>query len=289
MSETTNGKQASINVQQTHLSKQEVLAGYDAVSSLYPHIPPLLLWRAWEYAAYRRYSLAEPVIDVGCGDGRYFRLVWPDTQQVIGVDMDPNIANAARKSGVYTEVHVAPAHNLPTPDQHFGSAFANCALEHMDNLDSVLASIFRTVKPGGTFIMSVVTDKFLAWTSLPLLLERLGLPEPAAELQQSHTDYHHLVNPFAPEVWAEYLTRAGFEVLEHIPIVPEQTSRLFLFLDQLWHVRQARGELGGSLQTYTQNLPRFPQALRQILSGFMEMEQDWSLGSGAIFYARRNS
>ena len=137
--------------------------------------------------------------------------------------------------------------------------------------------------------MSVVTDKFLAWASLPLLLEQLGLPGPAAELQQSHTDYHHLVNPFAPEVWAKHLVHAGFDVVEHIPIVPEQTSRLFLFLDQLWHIRRAKSELGSSLQAYAQQLPRFPQALRQIVSGFMEMEQDWSIGSGAIFYARRNS
>ena len=46
------------------LSPDEVVAGYDAVSVLYPYVPPLSIWRAWEYAAYRRYALPEPVIEL---------------------------------------------------------------------------------------------------------------------------------------------------------------------------------------------------------------------------------
>jgi SAM-dependent methyltransferase len=278
-----------MQIQRRPLSREEVLDGYDAVSSLYPHIPPMLLWRSWEYAAYRRYTLAEPVLDVGCGDGRYFRLVWPQMRHVVGVDMDAGVANAARRSGVYEEVHVAPAHQLPTPAEYFGSAFANCALEHMDHLDAVLGAIYHSLRPGGTFVLSVVTDKFLEWTSLPLLFGRLGLPEQATAFQRSHADYHHLVNPLAPEDWAEHLAGAGFEVIEHAPIVPEQTSRLFLFLDQLWHVRRAQGELGNAMQAYAKQIPRFPQALRQVFGGFLEMERDWTIGSGAVFYARRNA
>src|SRR6185503_14601243 len=109
-------------MKQSQLSLAEVLAGYDAVSQLYPYVPSLLLWRAWEYAAYQRYSLPEPVLDIGCGDGRYFQLVWPQIREVVGVDMDPGVADAARRSGVYRAVHETPAHQLPTPQAHFASA-----------------------------------------------------------------------------------------------------------------------------------------------------------------------
>jgi SAM-dependent methyltransferase len=269
------------------LSVGEVLSGYDAVSQLYPHIPPMSMWRAWEYAAYRRYRLSEPVLDVGCGDGRYFRLIWPHIRDVIGVDMNPEVALAAQQSGVYREVHVVPAHQWTILPGCFASVFANCSLEHMDHLPRVLEGICCSLSPGGIFLLSVATEKFIEWGTVPLLVDRMGQAERARFLQAEYEAYHHLVNPFPPEVWVEQLEKAGFEVLEHIPIIPEMTSRLFLFLDHLWHFKTSGGEIGNELYSYLLTLPTFPQAFREVLNGFLKMERNWSVGSGAIFLARR--
>ena len=268
------------------LSPDEVLAGYDAVSRLYPHIPPMSIWRAWEYGAYRRYALPEPVLDVGRGDGRFFRLLRPRVRDVVGVEIDVGVAEAARRSGVYREVHVAPAHQAPAPPESFASAFANCSLEHMDHLPEVLRSISRSVCPGASFLLSVVTDRFLEWAALPCLMAALGEPARARALRAEYEAYHHLVNPLPAETWVERLERAGFEVLEHVPLLPELTSRLFLFLDHLWHVPRPGGELGDSLFPFLTTLSDFPAAFRQVLAGVMRMERDWSTGSGAVFQAR---
>jgi len=275
-------------MKQVILSADEVLGGYEAVGQLYPYIPPMSLWRAWEYAAYRRYRLAEPVLDVGCGDGKYFRLIWPQIRDVIGVDMNPEVALAAKQSGVYREVHVAPAHRLAIHSGRFASAFANCSLEHMDHLPMVLEGICGSLSPGGTFLLSVVTDKFTEWATLPLLVNQIGQTERARSLQAEYEAYHHLVNPFPPTVWAEQLEKAGFEVLEHIPIIPEMTSRLFLFLDHLWHVKTSYGEIGDWMHPYLMTLSNFHQALREIFHGTLQMERDWSVGSGAVFSVRKN-
>ena len=69
-------------VDTTILGSAELLAGYDAVCALYPHVPPLSHWRAWEYAAYRRFRADGRTLDLGCGDGRYFRLIWPRIRDV---------------------------------------------------------------------------------------------------------------------------------------------------------------------------------------------------------------
>jgi SAM-dependent methyltransferase len=278
----------NLPVKQSFLSLEEVLSGYDAVSQLYPHIPPMCIWRAWEYAAYHRYTLSEPVLDIGCGDGRFFQLAWPEIRDVVGVDADPAVAEAARRFGIYREVHVAPAHQLPVLPESFAFAFANCSLEHMDHLPEVLSSIRRSLHHGGFSLFSVVTDKFIEWATLSLLIDRIGEPERARTLQAEYEAYHHLVNPFPLEVWMEHLEKAGFEVLEHVPIVPEMTSRLFLFLDHLWHVRRLGGELGDMLHTYLATLPNFTQAFRQVLAGVLQMERDFSTGSGAILWARRS-
>jgi SAM-dependent methyltransferase len=233
--------------------------------------------------------LPEPVLDIGCGDGKFFRLVWPDVRAVVGVDHDPAVVALGRKSGVYQAVYLTPAHDLPFESQAFGSCFANCSLEHMDRLPDVLSSIARVLRPGAPFVLSVVTDKFLEWTALPGLVSAVGEPGRARLLQQEFEDFHHLVSPFTPHVWRKLLEEAGFDVVEHLPIVPELTSRLYLLMDQLWHVRTSApsGEVGGLVHPYLASFPEFPRGLSRALRGVLDMERDWSVGSGAVFRARR--
>jgi SAM-dependent methyltransferase len=267
-------------MKQTLLTTEEILQGYDAISRLYPYIPSMIIWRAWEYAAYRHFRLAEPVLDVGCGSGDFFRLAWPDLQEIVGVDIDRTVVDLARQSGIYKEVHLAPADQLPVVPGTFMSAFANCSLEHMDNLPGVLANVNRSLQPGGGFLLSVVTDKFLKWTALPLLVEQIGEPAHARSLQEEYEDYHHLVNPLPVESWIQHLEQAGFEIVEHLPIVPEITSRL-------WHVRQPCGELGDRIYRDLRGIKNFTQAFPSVLAGVLQMEDDWSIGSGAVFWVRR--
>lgn len=163
---------------------------------------------------------------------------------VVGVDHDPHVATAARNTGVYREVHVASADRLPLASDSMDSAFANCSLEHMDRLPAVLRSIHRTLRPGGPFLLSVVTDKFSEWRILSLLLRQAGELRRAESIDRDFDTYHHLVNPLPPNGWANSLEEAGFRVQTYIPIVPELTARLFRFVDQVWHLRQTQEEAG---------------------------------------------
>jgi len=207
-------------MKQRLLSNREVLKGYDAVCELYSYIPPLSMWRAWEYAAYQKYRLKGRILDLGCGDGRYFSLLWPKAKDVIGIDMDTSVAELARQSGIYREVHVVAAHELPFPGASFDSIFANCSLEHMDNLDQVLISAYRCLKPGGCLLCSVVTDNFVNWSVLPKLLVALGYAETAKITQIEFENYHHLSNPLTGTEWNQRFSAAGFTTEEHIPILP---------------------------------------------------------------------
>jgi len=276
----------------TLLPIEDVLGGYDAISALYPHIPPMCIWRGWEYAGYRRHSLVGPVLDVGCGDGQVFRLLWPDVGDVVGVDMDASAVEAARSSGVYREAHqvAADAMDQVLPANAFASAFANCSLEHMDDLPRVMRNVHRSLRPGGMFLFSVVTEKWLEWTTLGQLIDLCGDAVRAADINRQHRDYHHLVNGLTVAGWADHLRSAGFEVAEHMPIVPEVTARLVIFFDQLWHVPNAAsptGEVGGIIHPAIVALQNFPAAFRNVVEGMLRMERHLTVGAGAIFVARK--
>ena len=270
------------------LAAEQVLHGYDRVAELYPHIPSLSHWRAWEYAAYQHHRLEGRILDLGCGDGRYFRLIWPRAENVIGLDMDATVAQAGRQSGVYRQVHVAPAHQVPEDDASFDHVFANCSLEHMDHIDRVLAEIHRCLVPGGTLLCSVVTDRFVQWSLLPKLFELAGHDAAALALQRDFSGYHHLANPLRPSGWQATFERAGLACEEHIPILPKHNSGIFLLMDSLWHVKRAAGgEMGDVIFPFLSANAKFPAAFRKVLAGLLEMETDPEDCSGAVFLVRK--
>ena len=270
------------------LAAEQVLHGYDRVAELYPHIPSMSHWRAWEYAAYRHHRIDGRILDLGCGDGRYFRLIWPQAEDVVGVDMDPAAAEQGRQSGVYRDVHLTPAHQVPEADASFDHAFANCSLEHMDHLEAVLSEIHRCLKPGGTLLCSVVTDRFVQWSVLPRLVALAGFEEAAGALQRDFSGYHHLANPLTVAEWEASFARAGLACEEHIPILPKHNSGIFLLMDSLWHVRRANGgEMGDVIYPFLSANANFPGAFRKVLAGLLEMETDLRDCSGAVFLVRK--
>lgn len=272
----------------TILKSSEVLAGYDAVATLYPYTPSLSHWRAWEYASYKHHRIEGRILDIGCGDGRYFNLIWPNARDVVGVEIDAGVAERGRQSGVYRTLHVTPAHQIPEESASFDNAFANCSLEHMDRIDEVLSEICRCLKPGGTLSCSVVSNRFAEWSVLTHLIRESGFAHAADRLHSEFLDYHHLVNPLPVEQWVEAFHRAGLDVDLHIPILPKNNSGIFLLMDSIWHIRRGEaGELGDLIHPFLAANPRFPTAFRKIFEGLLEMEIDWLHCSGAVFRARK--
>lgn len=269
------------------LSVDELEEGWRAAAGLYPWYPSMILWRGWEFAAYRKFVLPEPVLDIGCGDGRFFTLLFPGCRDVVGVELDPGTAHNAIHSGVYRHVHVMAADALPATDERFGSAFANCSLEHMDNLDGVLRGIHASLRPGAPFLCSVVTDRFTQWSPLPLVLDAAGVPDLAREVQRGHEAYHHLANPLSREEWCAAFERAGFVVEQLIPIIPELAARLFLFVDQFVHLPRGESEWSEPLADYLRRFPEFPQEFHRVLSAIMAMEQNREDGAGLVAWLRR--
>jgi SAM-dependent methyltransferase len=270
------------------LSPKQVLQAYDEVATLYPTVPSLTMWRAWELAAYREFRLIEPVLDIGCGDGRFFRLAWPKIRDVVGVDADAAVVALAKASGVYRQVTQAPADAANLPEAGFGSAFANCSLEHMDNLDAVLGNIARALPRGAPFLLSVCTREYAEWNTFAGIVRIAGFPKVAESIEKGFIDFHHFVNPLTLEQWCDRVAAAGFSVDTAMPVLPEVTGRVFLAIDTAWHVRMEDGkEFGEHMYARFQRLPRFAENFRRVLEGLLHMEDQPTKAIGAVLHATR--
>ncbi|MDD2921822.1 MAG: methyltransferase domain-containing protein [Anaerolineales bacterium] len=269
------------------LEEKEIIEAVADLNKIYPYIPSLVLWRAWEYAAYRHYRLQDPTLDLACGDGQFFNLVWGNAGRVMGIDIDEQVCARARASGVYAEVRQTAAHELPFADNTFASVFSNCALEHMDYIDQVLSEACRVTQPGGLFIASVVTDKFTEWELLPLLEAKLGNATRARELKEVYEEFHHIRSPFTIEEWIARVENAGFAVNDYYPIAPEPFGRIFMLLDELWHVKGEKTEIGQDMYAYLSGLSNFSEGMQDIVGGLLKLSPNPNVGAGLIFVAEK--
>ena len=131
-----------------------------------PFQPATSWWRSIELAAVIAHGLpAGTGLDLGCGDGKLMRILLDEAQvspELVGVDIDPLETRDAAASGVYRRVHTAPGAAIPEADAGLEFAFSNSVLEHIDELDPVMAEVARVLRPGGTFLFTVPSDGFHA-------------------------------------------------------------------------------------------------------------------------------
>lgn len=111
--------------------------------------------RLTEEAAKRRRSLM--VLDLGCGDGTAIRLLQAEGHELYGYDL-PHRSKALERSlrplfgHRFTErIRISTDGTAPFRDARFDVVYANQVLEHVDDLDSVLAEAARVLKPTGAF------------------------------------------------------------------------------------------------------------------------------------------
>jgi SAM-dependent methyltransferase len=96
------------------------------------------------------------VLDLGCRDGSFPRSAYPRLR-VTALDLEPGAAQVQGDAG-----------RLPFRDAAFDAVIANHSLEHMADLEQVLAEMGRVVRPGGGIYISVpdastFSDRLYRW------------------------------------------------------------------------------------------------------------------------------
>ena len=113
----------------------------------------------WRRGQDRRLSLirehvplqGKRILDIGCGLGMYVSQFRQFSDDVYGVDIDPD--KIARASEWLPNLHVSPAETLPFEDESFDVIFLNEVIEHVEDDQRTIQEAYRVLAPGGHIVI----------------------------------------------------------------------------------------------------------------------------------------
>ncbi len=175
--------------------------------------PATMLWRVFEIEAIQRHAtLSGHGVDIGCGDGELARVVFDAYEprpRVIGVEPDPRDCALARASGAYEAVHCVSGDAIPVAAASMDFVFSNSTLEHIRDLEPVVAEAARVLRTGGEFVFTVPSEQFHACLRgggfVAMLARRRGQKYPA--LIDERLAHHRYLSP---DEWTRLLRAHGF-------------------------------------------------------------------------------
>jgi len=168
------------------------------------------LFRAVEAEAIAGYSLKEPILDVGCGDGIFSEALLEKNREVWGVDINQNALAQARKRGLYKKLVKQKIQNQPFKDGQFGTVLANSILEHVDNLKPALREILKVLAKGGVLVLTAPSEKRKQLYLGYRLFSFLKMPSLASKIGDLENNLFKHQNCWSGKKWQKELAKIGF-------------------------------------------------------------------------------
>jgi len=185
-------------------------------------------------------------LDVGCGGGFLAEEFAKAGCRVTGIDPSrPTLRQAeehARAVGLSITYRVAPGEAIPFDDDEFDIVYCCDVLEHVNDLDRVIAESARVLKPGGVYLFDtinrtiasrfVVIKLFQEWESTRFMT----------------TNFHDAAMFIKPRELRKTLTRHGLEPQEMVGLNPKGNPlRALRGLRQLKRGAITFAEIGDSM------------------------------------------
>ncbi|MGH8921565.1 MAG: class I SAM-dependent DNA methyltransferase, partial [Actinomycetes bacterium] len=206
--------------------------------------PSEALKRYCELVELRQVSMPRPILEIGCGNGRFTALAVGHVER--GVDVDArSVARARELDGVYDRVDEADIRTMVVEPGAYGTVFANSLLMMLDDPDPVLDLAARALRPGGALVATV---------QLPTLYEHLVSRSP----RYVRWRYRSLgvATSWTEEEWRAHLGRAGFERITLRGYMPASLSRVWDAIDGPATIGWGRYRMGIGMRVATGLLPR---------------------------------
>lgn len=150
------------------------------------------------------------VLDVGCGGGFSCEFMAARDVIVSGIDQSQKCINAAQQhaiaSGFNIDYRCGVGEQMPYADNTFDLVICVDVLEHVADVQQVLAEVFRILKPDGLFLFDTINRNFKSKLVMILLMENI-----LGEIQKGVHDWDKFITPQELTAWMHQI---GFGQIE---------------------------------------------------------------------------
>ena len=178
----------------------------------------------------------DKILDLGCGNGRFFELLKDKDVNYIGVDFSEKLIEIAKEKYPKVKFQVADALDLPFPNNYFDRIYSIAVLHHIPSREfrlQFLKEARRVLKPNGLLILTVWKPKskknwslFLKYTTLKLIgkLERRDVFQSWGKKMER---YFHL---FSEEELVDLAKEVKFKIIKEGIVTNERGNRRNIYL-----------------------------------------------------------
>jgi 2-polyprenyl-6-hydroxyphenyl methylase/3-demethylubiquinone-9 3-methyltransferase len=178
------------------------------------------------------------LLDVGCGGGILAEEFARSGARVTGIDPAPEtVATAqahAAAAGLSIDYRVGAGERLPLPDAAFDVVACCDVLEHVDDVDRVIAEVARVLRPGGLFFYDTINRTWMSKLAVITIMQEwrwTAFAEPNTHVWEQF---------ITPAELAATLARHGLESRETRGISVTHRNPIAMVLD--FH-RRVRGDI----------------------------------------------
>jgi len=103
------------------------------------------------------------VLDLGCGNGYWTKLLAEKYKKVVGIDNSQNLIQIAQSKRQLSNIEyklVEIETDFPLINDYFDLVFSNMVIHYIKNINKLTQELYRIIKPNGLIILSFVHPIF---------------------------------------------------------------------------------------------------------------------------------
>jgi len=194
------------------------------------------IWGETEFLFNDYVMPGDKVLDLGCGNGRFFEFLKDKDIYYIGVDFSEKLIEIAKEKYPKVKFQVADALNLPFPNNYFDKIYSIAVLHHIPSEEfriQFFEEVRRILKPNGFFILTVWKPEskknlnvFLKGTALKLT----GKLEKGDTFRPWGKDAERYFHYFSEKELTKLAEQTKFKIIEQGIIANERGNRKNIYL-----------------------------------------------------------